>query len=345
MKLFNKLFIIVFICFFTSSCLSSWTVELTESVKLLPPLPGKQELNIIFKKTPTKNLKLDIYHATNESELASQTGNPVFVHIYGGAWIGGAKEFIRARETVVEENFKLVAPLNEKGITVVSISYRFLTETPMQNIVKDVEDAFIFLGDNAKKYNLDMSRVVLHGQSAGAHLAMQFALMQTNKSESPRAPFSDRDKKLTSIEIKGIVNEFGPTNLETLSDYRLVFSKRKGGLGNSLLKIIPYDTRQIFSPIHLANSNTPDMLILHGDKDDVVPIFQSIDLINRIEFCSGKKFTSLPDNPTPEFFENSYTYKFYPNGDHGLYYKIIGAEQYRALEKMILDFSTVKLFD
>lgn len=320
------------ILLFATSCLSltKWTKDYVEKVSQLPPLEGKVEANIVFKKTPTGSLKLDIYHPIEIKEK-----NPVYVFIYGGSWIAGSRKMVRGNEIILPDplnklkTIRRVPALQKVGVTIVAISYRYLTETPMGNIVGDVHDAFSFLTENAEKYHLDMENIVIHGQSAGAHLALEYAFTTANQPQY-------------SMHIKGLIDEYGPTNIQTLSDYRPVFA-RKPGLTNQTLKLIPIDARYLYSPIYKANSNSPDLLILHGDKDDTVPVFQSIDMMNRIERCTYIPFVAIGDDYTAEELANPFLYQIVHNSGHGFNPKVIGVEKFNSIEKLIVDYVIFKL--
>lgn len=92
--------------------------------------------------------------------------HPVVILIHGGCWMKATagRDQLRA----------LGAELAKRGIAVWSIGYRRVDEDggSYPGIFQDVAKAIDLLPANAAKYDLDTSRVVAVGHSAGAHLAL-----------------------------------------------------------------------------------------------------------------------------------------------------------------------------
>src|SRR5262245_34187375 len=92
--------------------------------------------------------------------------HPVAILIHGGCWM---------KRTAGREQLRPVwRALAERGIAVWSIGYRRVDEDggAYPGIYRDVATAIDLLPATAAKYELDMSRVVAVGHSAGAHLAL-----------------------------------------------------------------------------------------------------------------------------------------------------------------------------
>ena len=92
--------------------------------------------------------------------------HPVVILIHGGCWM---------KATAGREQLRgLGRELADRGIAVWSIGYRRVDEDggAYPGIFQDVVRAIDLLPANAAKYNLDTSRVVAVGHSAGAHLAL-----------------------------------------------------------------------------------------------------------------------------------------------------------------------------
>jgi acetyl esterase/lipase len=129
-------------------------------------------------------LRMQIYRP-NDERL-----HPIVVQIYGGAWRGG--------EPTDFANF--ATWLTNAGYVVFAIDYRHAPAFRWRDQVADVDSALAWIRANAAQHGGDISRVVLLGRSAGAHLAMLSAY-----TEPP-------------IPIRGIVSLYGPTDL--LDSYR-----------------------------------------------------------------------------------------------------------------------------
>jgi acetyl esterase/lipase len=254
----KKILFLLLIVLTAASCTLSWEKSINDAVAKMPAVDGIVYEDVEFKWTPTKRLTMDIYlpPVFEDTEAQADEKYPVYVYIYGGAWIGGNKNMVR----FMDDN--LIADLRAEDIAVVAISYRFLTEVGFDYIAEDVTDAMNFIFENGANYHLETTKVALHGQSAGGHLALLYGLKNPEK-------------------IACIVDEFGPTNLVTLAEHTPLFSESTG-LSNGILKLIPESQRYRNSPINFVNTKCPPIIFHHGDKDDIVPIQQSISLYNSL---------------------------------------------------------------
>jgi acetyl esterase/lipase len=96
---------------------------------------------------------------------------PVLFHIHGGGWVNGDK-------AVVAQLDRYLAA----GISVVSINYRFVTQAieagvkpPVQWPLADAARALQFVRSRAREWNLDKTRIIATGGSAGACSSLYLA--------------------------------------------------------------------------------------------------------------------------------------------------------------------------
>ena len=90
--------------------------------------------------------------------------------IHGGAFVGGDKQDIAVYATA----------LASEGYAVVCMNYRRAPEAKYPSPVIQTRDAYLWMESESGEYGFDMSRLVLAGDSAGAHIAAQFAAVQCN---------------------------------------------------------------------------------------------------------------------------------------------------------------------
>jgi arylformamidase len=103
---------------------------------------------------PGEREKLDLLAPESRSA-------PAIVFIHGGYWRGGAREDRR-----FPAGFFV-----PRGIAWVSVGYPLTGTTPLPEIVASIRRAAAFLRGRAAALGLDPARLVLAGNSAGAHLA------------------------------------------------------------------------------------------------------------------------------------------------------------------------------
>ena len=104
------------------------TVFVTDSgniVDVEPEIPSSLQVykDLIYRETPEKTLKLDIYHS---KAISSPT--PLLIFIHGGSWKAGDKDDYR----------KYLVDYAEKGYITATIAYRFSKHAPFPAAMDDV---------------------------------------------------------------------------------------------------------------------------------------------------------------------------------------------------------------
>jgi len=194
------------------------------------------------------------------------TGRPLVIWIHGGAWKEGDKR-------------RSPAPLlTNYGYVSASINYRFAKEAISPAQVQDCELALAWLRKHSRDFGINPKRIGVWGHSAGGHLAAMVGVMSAGtKAGAP-----------TSIEA--VCDWAGPTDLVTFSsqcrpDNRLDVDSPTGPLAEflgDLPKNVP-DKAKAASPVYLVKPGMPPFLIVHGDKDDVVPLEQSKEFYEKLK--------------------------------------------------------------
>lgn len=106
------------------------------------------------------NDKLDLWRAKSEKPA------PLMIFIHGGGFVGGDKS--QASEKIIKQCL-------DSGVSFASINYRFRTEASINVVLRDCARAVQFLRCHAAQYNLDKTRVVSFGGSAGAGASLWLA--------------------------------------------------------------------------------------------------------------------------------------------------------------------------
>lgn len=195
---------------------------------------------------------------------------PVIVWIHGGAWLGGSKDFVGEAIDFIDQ-----------GYAVSSIGYRLSQHATFPAQIEDCKAAIRWLRANADKYMLDRDRFGVWGASAGGHLA---ALVGTASDvEELEGDGGNADQ---SSRVQAVVDFFGPTDFSQMNAH-----SEKGSFINHDSPDAPEakliggavsdnpEKAQRANPIHYLTADDPPFLIVHGDRDPLVPCHQS-DLLN-----------------------------------------------------------------
>ena len=122
--------------------------------------------------------------------------------------------------------------------------------------------------DNAAKYGLDKNSIAIIGFSAGGHLAALQGLSNNNNIDDFFMPESSR-----KFTFKAVVDFYGPAELTSLKSSEDLSSPEAILIGAT--PIIRPDLAKTASPVTYVDKNDPPFLIIHGEKDDLVPNRQS----------------------------------------------------------------------
>jgi acetyl esterase/lipase len=263
------------------------TSNLAAQVRLPPGVVEYRGLAYV-PDTMLDRQKLDLFVPTE----AKTQPVPVLVYIHGGGWVSGNRDRVP------------LLGLTWSGYAVASISYRYATDAPWPAQLDDCRSAIQFLVDHAEEYGLDINRFAIAGASAGGHLALMLAMTHehinspTTKDEATSQKSSHTEN---SPNIRAVVDWFGPTDLTVLRG-----GNRKQNPVNTLLGEKADDARaNSASPLHFVDKSNPPTLIIHGDRDELVPYSQSTRLADAMKTAGADvELVILPNagHGGPAFF-------------------------------------------
>jgi acetyl esterase/lipase len=235
---------------FLSTCKNEAYKKTIDSMYTESANARKDHLIKTYKTVDGYNLDIHIFLPDSIDKTKK---SPVMVYFSGGSWTKGNPEWA----------FYGCNSYAKKGWIGVSVEYRLADrhETTPFEAVKDARSAIRWLRINADTYNIDTSRIVASGNSAGGHLVLTTALANEWNEESDNLKYSAAPNLLlvnAGVYIMYNEGEMDWTNRD-LED-------------KSLSKKI--------SPIHLLRAGLPPMLIIHGTND------QSVD------YASAKAFAA-----------------------------------------------------
>jgi alpha-L-fucosidase 2 len=215
----------------------------------------KSEDGIVYGEAGGEKLTMDYYPP------AGPAPHPIAIIIHGGGFVGGTSK--NGSEAYCAD---FLAPA---GYAVFSINYRLAPKNPYPAMVEDVERAIRYIRHNAKTWKADPKRIALVGGSAGGYLSNMVGILQAPGIAGSKDPV-DR----TSARVQAVVTLFGP------SDFR--GSEPSAGVKALLATLIAQKgldpALAEASPVMHITSAAPPFLLIHGDRDQSVPLVQSTHL-------------------------------------------------------------------
>ncbi len=122
---------------------------------------------------------------------------PTIIWVHGGAFTAGSKDDIAGYLKV----------LAAKNFTVVGVKYSLAPARKYPTPVLQVNNALTYLNKNAADLHVDASKLFLAGDSAGAHIAAQLAIVISNAPYAKQmgvTPSIDRRQLLGAILFCGV---------------------------------------------------------------------------------------------------------------------------------------------
>jgi acetyl esterase/lipase len=229
--------------------------------------------------TGFRPLRLDIYRQAGGADARPQ---PLVIYVHGGGWRRGD-----SRTTGAFTNFPdVLASLAARGYVVASINYRLSGEARYPAAVSDVNSAIAYLRAHAREWNIDSTRVVLWGASAGAYLAA----MSATTCNDPRfaAPLSAG--RMSRRQAAAATAPQGPRCVQAVVAWyglfdlgRLAGRKGKGRpIADEVQEFLGcrpgscLDLARRASPLTNVSPRTPPMLLMAGTGDTEVPFGQTL---------------------------------------------------------------------
>ena len=223
---------------------------------------------------PAKAHTLDLFLPSSDHVPAR-----VIVFVHGGGWAEGDK---------ADGQEKGALDGVRRGYGVASINYRLSGEAPFPAAILDARSAIRFLRANAKRYGLDRERFAAWGDSSGGHIV---TLLGT-AANAPIFAGTSLDNAGQPATVKVVVDWFGPNDFSTMdAEFKAsgMGKPNKSEAGSFESRFLGKPVTSAPELVHAANpityisAGSPAILIQHGDKDDLVPIEQSIALANALK--------------------------------------------------------------
>lgn len=191
--------------------------------------------------------ELDLYLPRNVAGPS-----PVVLYFHGGWWVRGSRQ----------ASALAVQPYLRMGWAAVNVSYRLGNVSLAPAAVEDALCALRWVIRNAETYNLDPTRIVATGHSAGGHLSLMLAMLPDDSGLDARCAGPE------PLRVAGAINWYGVTDVaDHLQGPNLQppVVEWFGAMPDR------FEVAARVSPLTYTRSGLPPILSIHGDADRAVP--------------------------------------------------------------------------
>ena len=237
----------------------------------------KESRNLVYCKIGNRRLKIDAFIPVAKPKVKT----PAILIIHGGGWRTGNRT----------QHIPLAQHLAAAGYASFTVEYRLSTEALYPAAVYDLKAALRWMRANAKKFNLDVSRIAVLGFSAGGELAAFVG------STSNLAKFEKKDcnAKYSSevqaiVDIDGTLSFVHPDSGE--GDDRRSTSAATYWFGYSK-KDNPALWMEASPLTHVANNKAPILFLnsaldrMHAGRDDFRQVLDGKGIYSEVHTFEG----------------------------------------------------------
>ena len=230
------------------------------------------EMGLVYGKADGKDLLMDCIYPKGIPEPL-----PCVLWIHGGGWASHDLTRVYRPERQMAELAKL-------GFVCASIDYRLSDEAVFPAQLEDCKCAVRYLRAHAEELHIDPKHIASWGESAGGHLAAMLAVTNDMEEFEGSGGWSEM-----SSNVQAAVAWYPPCDLPALQHYY-------GKEADIIAKLVgvPIDDASFekkawyASPACYVSRKLPPMLLMHGDRDSLVPHAQSED------FCKSARAAGNP---------------------------------------------------
>jgi acetyl esterase/lipase len=229
---------------------ATWATHASNEYQVFP--------NLTYLVASNYEAKLDVYKRRDTSGP-----QPTLIFIHGGGWVGGTKE----------QSVMSIMPWLEMGWNVVNVEYRLARVALAPAAVEDCLCALRWVAAQAKRYDIDTTRLVVSGESAGGHLSLTTGMIPESAGLDRQCPGDPLPKVAAIVDWYGIADVVDLLEGPNRKTYAVAW-----------LSSMP-DREMIarrVSPLTYVRPGLPPVIAIQGDADPIVPYQHSVRLMEAL---------------------------------------------------------------
>jgi acetyl esterase/lipase len=213
------------------------------------------------------------------------------ISVLNGNWVSSD----RMREGFAERSQMYI----DKGYTIFGVMVCSQPRYTIPDEILDLKRAVRFIRYNATAYKIDADKIGITGSSSGGHLSLMIATADETVTPKSTDPVDKVSSRVQAAAVfyppTDFINYGGPNPSETINQAGLVFTKLAAAFDfkvwndttATLVSITDMKKRiaiaKEISPINSVSADDPPVIIIHGDKDVLVPKQQSESIIAKFK--------------------------------------------------------------
>ncbi|NBC07072.1 MAG: alpha/beta hydrolase fold domain-containing protein [Bacteroidetes bacterium] len=218
------------------------------------PFEEAERSTVTYFQKPGEDLKVDIFQPKGDDA----TGRPLLLYVHGGGFATGERDH--------PNHLRFCEQLARRGLVSATMSYTLVMKgksfgcdrpapekiQTFLHTARDIARATRFFIDQAVRYGIDTSKIIILGSSAGAEAVLHAAYW--------KATYKDENGPILAPDFQyaGVVSMAGAiTNLDWITRESAIPTFLFHGTCDNL---VPYGS----APHHYCAAEDPGYLVLHG---------------------------------------------------------------------------------
>lgn len=247
-------------------------------------------VDVIYGRKDGMVLTMDVYRPLGDTNRRG-----VILVVSGGFWSG--PEYRRMPMLMSK-----VRTLVKRGLTVFAVMHGSQPRYSIVEIIGDIQRAIRFVRYRNREFDIESQQIGIFGDSSGGHLALLAATLPTREMQHPRDA-ADAESSAVQAAVAYYPNtdltNYGRNGRLIDEHFRsqglamaAVFDFRnwdpKAGNYNPMTAQEKLTVLRDLSPITHVSTDAPPTLLIHGEKDELVPIQQSQSFLRRMQDAGAK---------------------------------------------------------
>lgn len=187
----------------------------------------------------------------------------------------------------------------ERGYTLFGVMVGSQPQYTIPDQITDLKRAVRFIRYNAATYNIDPDKIGITGSSSGGHLSLMIATAGETVKTKTSDPVDQVSSRVQAAAVfyppTDFMNFGGSSTSETINQAGLVLTgtaaafdfKKWNDTTRTFISITDTKKRLAIakevSPIYAVTPDDPPVMIIHGNKDLLVPMQQSATIIEKFK--------------------------------------------------------------
>ncbi|MGE5520243.1 MAG: prolyl oligopeptidase family serine peptidase [Candidatus Dadabacteria bacterium] len=187
--------------------------------------------------------------------------------------------------------------LMDRGYTVFEVIHGSQPKYNIEDAIADLQRAVRYIRYNASTFGIDPAHIGVSGASAGGHLSLLVGLEDGTGNAASTDPINRESAKVQAVAVffpptdftmwGGIKDPFSipgllkANNVVGAFDFKTWDSSSRVYTSIKDPKLVAEHAKNV-SPAYYVTNDDPPVFIYHGDKDHVVPLSQSQELVQKL---------------------------------------------------------------